>query len=74
MCLPYADPERTLSYLMKERVDYLVLVSGEARSFPTVREWLANGISDRNATLIYDRRGPDDVHLAIYRLQHDTPM
>jgi hypothetical protein len=51
--IPYAEPDIALPYLMKERVDYVVLDNEEARRFPAVKEWLAHGISDPNATLIY---------------------
>jgi hypothetical protein len=74
MTMPYADSETTLQYLVREKIDFVVLDSDEARSFPTVDEWLAHGVPDPHASLVYDFVAPDGARLAVYRLLHDPPL
>jgi 4-amino-4-deoxy-L-arabinose transferase-like glycosyltransferase len=74
MTIPYADAETTLRYLVREKIDFVVLDSREADNYPTVNEWLAHGVPDPNASLVYDRAGPDGARVAVYRLIHDPPL
>ena len=65
--LPYADSETTLRYLAMENVDFVVLTSDHARVLPTISDWIAHGIPDARARLIYDRTNPEGDRVVIYR-------
>jgi len=64
---PYADPSPTLLYLNSKNVDYVVLDGHFSKSYGTVRDWLARGIPDARAQLVYDSGGSLENRVEIYR-------
>ena len=66
IAFPYGDPEATLRHLARKNVDFIVLQNAEAQVLPTIGEWLAHGIPDPRARLIYDKRGPSGARVVIY--------
>lgn len=70
--LPYGDPEATTRYLAAKNVDFVVLESGYAQELPAVGEWVAHGIRDARAQLIYDRTNSNGDRVIIYRWQART--
>lgn len=69
--LPYADAETTLRYIAQKNVDFVVLESSYVEQLPTIGVWLAHGILDDRARLIYDRTNSNGDRVAIYRWQTD---
>ena len=67
--LPYADPETTIRYVAAKNVDFIVLESAYPRLLPTIGKWIADGIPDARARLIYDRTNASDDRVVIYRWQ-----
>jgi hypothetical protein len=64
---PYAEPSPTLLYLNSKKVDYVVLDGHYSKSYETVGDWLARGIPDTRAELVYDSGGPTENRIEIYR-------
>lgn len=67
IAFPYADPDTTLRYIAKTNVDFIVLESSDAVIVPTVGEWLANGIPDSRARLVYDKTTATGARVVIYQ-------
>jgi hypothetical protein len=65
--LPYGNAAATIRYLARQRVDFIVLESRDARSLVTIGQWLADGIPDPRARLIYDRTNSSGDRVVIYR-------
>jgi Dolichyl-phosphate-mannose-protein mannosyltransferase len=70
IAFPYAGPDATLRYLAKQNVDFIVLESAEAPVIPTIGEWIAHGIPDPRAQLVYDRTTAPGVRVVIYEWRH----
>jgi 4-amino-4-deoxy-L-arabinose transferase-like glycosyltransferase len=68
---PYAEPSPTLLYLRSKKVDYVVLDGHYSKSCTTVGDWLARGIPDARAELVYDSGGPTENRIEIYRWETD---
>ena len=67
--LPYGDPEATMRYVAAKNVDFIVLESAYPRLLPTIGKWIADGIPDARARLIYDRTNASGDRVVIYRWQ-----
>jgi hypothetical protein len=67
--LPYGDPEATMRYVAAKNVDFVVLESEYPRELPTIGEWIAHGIPDAHARLVYDRTNASGDRVVIYRWQ-----
>jgi len=67
IAFPYGDPEATLRHFARKKVDFIVLESAEVLSVPTVGQWLAHGIPDPRARLVYDKTSAGGVRVAIYK-------
>jgi 4-amino-4-deoxy-L-arabinose transferase-like glycosyltransferase len=66
--LPYAPDDATaLRYLHKIDPDYVVLDSEYASERPYVNHWLASGIPDRRARVVFRSNGADGVSIAVVR-------
>ncbi len=70
IAFPYADPDTTLRYLAKAKVDYIVLASSDAGMVPTVGEWIAHGIPDPRARLVYDKTSATGARVVIYQWRY----
>jgi hypothetical protein len=66
---PFADPDLTLRYLDMKHVDFVVLESQYATTIPTIGEWVAHGIPDDHARLIYDNANASGNRVLIYSWQ-----
>jgi 4-amino-4-deoxy-L-arabinose transferase-like glycosyltransferase len=66
---PFAHPDLTLRYLDMKHVDFVVLESQYATTIPTIGEWLAHGIPDDHARLIFDSANADGNRVLIYSWQ-----
>jgi hypothetical protein len=64
---PYAEASPTLLYLNSKNVDYVVLDGHFSKSYTTIRDWLARGIPDAHAQLVYDSGGSVENRIEIYR-------
>jgi 4-amino-4-deoxy-L-arabinose transferase-like glycosyltransferase len=62
---PNADPATTLRYIAAEKPDFIFLGAHYIAPAPTTEEWLAHGIPDSRAHLIYSSYG-DNGRLLIY--------
>lgn len=65
--LPYGDSEATMRYLVRQKVDFIVLESDYVQQLPAIEKWLADGIPDARARLIYDRTNSSGERVVIYR-------
>ena len=72
--MPYGDPDAAEQYLLKQKVDYVVLDSDEARAFPNVSAWLEHGLRDPTASRIYEYTDGHDTRVVIYRMHHDASL
>ena len=70
IAFPYGDPDTTLRYLAHKQVDFIVLESAESALVPTIGEWMAHGIPDPHAQVVYDRTTSPGVRVVVYRWQH----
>jgi hypothetical protein len=70
IAFPYGDPDTTLRYIAQKQVDFIVLESAESSVLPTIGEWMAHGIPDSHAQVVYDRTTSPGVRVVIYRWQH----
>jgi 4-amino-4-deoxy-L-arabinose transferase-like glycosyltransferase len=70
--LPYGGSEATMRYIMAKNVDFIVLESDYTRALPTMGEWIAHGIPNARARLIYDRTNSSGDRVVIYRWQVQT--
>jgi 4-amino-4-deoxy-L-arabinose transferase-like glycosyltransferase len=64
---PYAEPSPTLRYIETKNVDFVVLDGHFSKAYKTIAEWMAQGIPDSRAQLVYDSGGPMDDRIEIYR-------
>ena len=67
IAFPYGDPATTLRYIAKRNIDFIVLESAEAQVLPTIGEWIAHGIPDPRAQLVYDKASSAGVRVVIYQ-------
>jgi len=67
--LPYGDPDATMRYIAAKNVDFIVLESEYPRQLPTIGEWIAHGIPDAHARLVYDQTNASGDRVVIYRWQ-----
>jgi 4-amino-4-deoxy-L-arabinose transferase-like glycosyltransferase len=70
---PFANPELTRRYLDAKQVDFVVLESQYAQAMPTIGEWMARGIPDDHARLIYDNRNANGNRILIYSWETQYP-
>jgi hypothetical protein len=63
--LPYADGAVALRYIQAKHPDFIVLTEQSSGVTPYLAQWLAFGIPDRAARLVY-RAGPDESAAVIY--------
>jgi 4-amino-4-deoxy-L-arabinose transferase-like glycosyltransferase len=70
IAFPCGDPDVTLQYLARRRVDFVVLESAEAQVLPTIGEWIEHGIPDPRARLVYDKTSTAGVRVVIYQWGH----
>jgi 4-amino-4-deoxy-L-arabinose transferase-like glycosyltransferase len=73
IAFPYADPETTLRYIAKTRVDFIVLEGSDASNVPTAGEWIAHGIPDPRARLVYDKTTGTNARVVIYEWRETVP-
>jgi 4-amino-4-deoxy-L-arabinose transferase-like glycosyltransferase len=66
---PCAEPAQTFRYFDSRNVNFIVLGGQNSKSFPTMAEWMAHGIPDPRAQLVYDSGGPPEKRIEIYRWQ-----
>jgi hypothetical protein len=66
---PYANEELTQRYLDAKQVDFVVLESQYAGNWPTIEAWIAHGIPDDHARLIYDVKNASGDRVVIYSWQ-----
>lgn len=66
---PYAKPAQTFRYFDSRNVNFIALEGLGTDAFPTVAEWLAHGIPDPRAQLVYDSGGPAETRIEIFRWQ-----
>jgi hypothetical protein len=64
--IPFADPEPTRRYLAAKRVDFMVLESQYAKAIPTIGQWIAHGVPDEHAHLIFDNADANGNRVVIY--------
>jgi 4-amino-4-deoxy-L-arabinose transferase-like glycosyltransferase len=67
IAFPYGDPDTTLRYIAHKKVDFIVLESAETPVLPTIGEWMAHGIPDPHAQVVYDRTNSPGVRVVIYQ-------
>lgn len=70
--LPYADPDSTMRYVAAKNVDFIVLESAYPRLLPAIGEWIAHGIPNARARLVYDRTNASGDRVIIYRWQKSS--
>jgi len=69
LCFPFADADSTWEYLERRKVDFVVLESNESNAVPIIGEWIAHGVPDPHAQLVYDRTNSSGDRVVIYRRQ-----
>jgi len=67
IAFPYGDPDATLQHLARMKVDFIVLESAEAQELPTIKEWMASGVPDPRAQMVYDKTDSSGTRVVIYR-------
>ena len=72
--LPYGDPVATRRYVAKKNVDFVVLESEHSQELPTVGEWIAHGVPDPHARLVYDRTNAAGDRVVIYQWLRDQHL
>jgi 4-amino-4-deoxy-L-arabinose transferase-like glycosyltransferase len=70
IAFPYGDPETTLRYIAHKQVDFIVLESAEPLMIPALGEWIAHGIPDPRAQIVYDKTHSPGVRVVIYQWRH----
>ncbi len=68
--LPYSPPVQVLGYVRSHEPDFIVLDTRDASLFPAVKEWIAHGIPDYRAQLVFDTGSTDGSRSEIYRWRH----
>jgi 4-amino-4-deoxy-L-arabinose transferase-like glycosyltransferase len=74
LSFPYSGLSLALKYIDKKKVDFLVLRDGRLGWLPPApyaKDWLENGIPDRRAQLIYNKRTPARGRILIYKWNPD---
>jgi 4-amino-4-deoxy-L-arabinose transferase-like glycosyltransferase len=67
--LPFGDSQATIRYLDRRKVDFVVLESLFLQPLPMLAKWLADGIPDPRAQVIYDKTNTSGERVVIYRWQ-----
>ena len=67
---PYGDPEPTLRYLKAKHPDFVVLESHRRKKPPAIDDWIAGGIPDDQARVIYDSTNSAGDRIVIYSWKH----
>jgi hypothetical protein len=67
IAFPWGESNATRRYIAEKQVDFVVLESEEVWLQPIIGEWIAHGIPDPHARLLYDRTSATGDRVVIYR-------